>query len=511
MHMPILLQNYGGVSMEYRSEIRESQINTLTEKFENGNYGKYLLGLKLVKLRGFEHEVVKFDFPVTAIVGPNGGGKTTVLGAAACAYKDVKPGRFFTKSGKFDNSMREWKIEYELVDKKKNNRELIKRSAQFKNLKWSREDLLSRKVLLFDVSRTISANERKELKKCASTNFKVEENNIKELERQVAEAIGKILGKDISNYSQILVSDKGKITLLTGKTDQGVEYSEFHFGAGESSIIRMIIIIESCQENSLVLIEEIENGLHPLATMRLVEYLIEVAERKKIQAIFTTHSNDALIPLPNKAIWASIGNRVFQGKLNIKSLRAITGQVTSQLAIFTEDDFATMWIQTVLGSDEEIQHESIETHGLEGDGTAVKINKYHNQNPSVKIPSLCYIDGDSKQLETEEDNVYRLPGEMPESYIYLKIKENIDSLSGELAVSLHKPYEIQDKVKRVINETWITNRDKHLLFSQVGKSLGYISEEVVKSAFLSLWARKNPQEVVTILAPIKKMLLLKKN
>ncbi|NLI91237.1 MAG: AAA family ATPase [Peptococcaceae bacterium] len=495
--------------MEYRSEIRESQINTLLEKVENGNYGKYLASLKLVRIRGFANESVKFDFPVTAIVGPNGGGKTTVLGAAACAYKEIKPGRFFTKSGKFDNSMREWKNE--LIDKKKNNREFIKRSAQFKNLKWSREDLLTRNVSLFDVSRTISANERKELKQCASSTFKVEENKIKELEQQVSNAIGKILGKDISNYSQILVSDKGRITLLTGKTDQGVEYSEFHFGAGESSIIRMIISIESCQENSLVLIEEIENGLHPLATMRLVEYLIEVAERKKIQAIFTTHSNDALIPLPNKAIWASIGNKIVQGKLNIKSLRAITGQVSSQLAIFTEDSFSAMWIQTVLSSDEEIQYESIEVHGLEGDGTAAKINKYHNQNPSVKIPSLCYIDGDSEQHENEIDKVYRLPGEMPESYIYLRIKENIDVLSGELAVCLHKPYELQDKVKRVVNDTWITNRDRHLLFSQVGKSLGYISEEVVKSAFLSLWAQKNPNEVGTILVPIKKMIELTEN
>jgi hypothetical protein len=57
----------------------------------------------------------------------------------------------------------------------------------------------------------------------------------------------------------------------------------------------------------------------------MVEYLIDVAERKKAQAIFTTHSNDALKPLPSQAIWAAIGNKVFQGKLDIHALRAITG------------------------------------------------------------------------------------------------------------------------------------------------------------------------------------------
>ena len=32
----------------------------------------------------------------------------------------------------------------------------------------------------------------------------------------------------------------------------------------------MIMKIESLDENSLVLIEEIENGLHPIATQRMV-------------------------------------------------------------------------------------------------------------------------------------------------------------------------------------------------------------------------------------------------
>lgn len=72
--------------MEYQSEIRDSEINELLEKVERRNYGKYLLKLRLNPIRGFEDQVIKFDFPVTALIGPNGGGKTTVLGAAACAY-----------------------------------------------------------------------------------------------------------------------------------------------------------------------------------------------------------------------------------------------------------------------------------------------------------------------------------------------------------------------------------------------------------------------------------------
>lgn len=45
----------------------------------------------LKRVPGFTDRVVSFDFPVTALVGPNGGGKTMILGAAGLAYKTVPP------------------------------------------------------------------------------------------------------------------------------------------------------------------------------------------------------------------------------------------------------------------------------------------------------------------------------------------------------------------------------------------------------------------------------------
>ena len=72
--------------MTFQSEIRPSQINDLIEKVQNKNYGEYLLKISIEKARAFEGKSISFDFPVTAVVGANGGGQTTVLGAAACAY-----------------------------------------------------------------------------------------------------------------------------------------------------------------------------------------------------------------------------------------------------------------------------------------------------------------------------------------------------------------------------------------------------------------------------------------
>ena len=492
--------------MEYQSEIRDSVINELFEKVSNKNYRKYLVKLTLNPIRGFQNETIKFDFPVTALIGPNGGAKTTVLGAAACAYISEKPGRFFTKSGSLDNSMQNWKILYELIDRDISPKDSVNKSCRFKSLKWYRDNM-SRDVSVFGVSRTVPATERAELRKCASTVFKFWASQEESFDEMVISSASKVLGKEIREYSQIKVGTDGKVTLLKGSTDSGISYSEFHFGAGESSIIRIIMKMESLEENSLILIEEIENGLHPIATQRMVEYLIEFSKRKKSQVIFTTHSNDALLPLPPKAIWAAINNTLFQGKLNVKSLRTITGQVEASLAIFVEDEFARMWIETILSDDINIIENSIEIHAMAGDGTAVAINKYHNNDPSIRFKSICIIDGDSRQEESSENKVYRLPGQCPEKYIYDKVLELIsnsnDTKIGELSLLLQKKFEDSSFVEQKIRQIGLTCRDHHLLFSQIGKSIGFISETVVKGAFLHLWSRYCTEESGNILSIIK--------
>jgi hypothetical protein len=268
----------------------------------------------------------------------------------------------------------------------------------------------------------------------------------------------------------------------------------------------MVMQIEAMPENGLILIEEIENGLHPVATVRMVEYLMDVARRKKAQAIFTTHSNEALVPLPSQAIWAAVGGDVFQGKLDIRALRAISGQIDAALVIFVEDDFVKDWIEVALRYYPGVALDAIEVHAMAGDGTAVKVNMHHNIDPSARFPSAAYIDGDSRQSESDSDRVFRLPGESPESYIFRKVLDRLDEAAGKLAVALHLPFEAQERVAEVVRNVNLTNRDPHLLFSQVGEHLGLIAERIVRSAFLSLWAQLYPSEVSDVIGKIGELL-----
>jgi hypothetical protein len=402
--------------------------------------------------------------------------------------------------------MANWAIEYELIDKGVRSNDKVQRTASFKAERWKRDAVLTREVLTFGVSRTVPASERPEMQRCASKNFEVPADRVAVLPTTAVDAIRQVLGKDVSKFSEMSVDDKGRVSLLAGISGDGHSFSEFHFGAGESSIIRMIQKIEAAPDNCLILIEEIENGLHPVATQRMVEYLISVASRKRAQAIFTTHSDDALVPLPDEAIWAALDGYVEQGRLQIASMRAITGQIDAELAIFTEDSFAKEWIETCLRYFGNIALDAVEVHALGGSGTAIKVHKNRKGDPTTKCPSICYIDGDAEQDADAQNGVFKLPGTTPELYIYHKVLDELDELAAKLAVALHLPVSDQATVIRVVKNTILTNRDPHLLFSQVGERLGLIAESITRSAFISLWAQTYPEEVRSIIEPIESLL-----
>lgn len=449
---------------------------------------------------GYAKYNIAFDFPVTAIIGPNGGGKTTVLGAAAILHRSIAPRQFFSKSGNYDAEMQDWSIEYEVIDRSVSAKGSIQRTASFKNKKWNR-DALARNALLFGVSRTVPASERKELIPCTSRKFSVPESRVEAFTDNVRKCISRILGKSVEGFKRLKVNASGTVSMLTGKTENGVGYSEFHFGAGESSIIKMVAAIEAAEDASLVLIEEIENGLHPVATVRLVEYLIEVAERKRIQVVLTTHSNEALKPLPDKAVWSATKDKLFQGKLDVASLRAITGQIETQGVIFVEDEFAKTWVEAILRESSKGLVDHFEVHAMAGDGTAVAMNKYHNANPAIEVPSICIIDGDSAQIEGER--VLRLPGAAPESFIFDSCVDSWPSIGGKLSVALLQRFEREAEVLALCKNVRTTNMDHHLLFAQLGEKLGLVPDATVRQAFVTQWAQTNTQAVDEILARLE--------
>lgn len=491
----------------YKSEIRESDLQALQDKVASGSYHKYLRRLTLTRVRGFADREVTFDFPVTALIGPNGGGKTTILGAAALIYEDVAPRTFFAKSGAYDSSMKDWSIEYDLFDRDLSARTSVARTASYKRAKWNRS-AVTRPVLIFGVERTLPATERRELVKAVGGKFAAARESA--LSERVADHVSQILGKPIEGYSRLEVDTAGRVTMFAGQTATGAGYSEFHFGAGEASIIRIVAGVEAVEENALILIEEIENGLHPVATRRVVEYLLTVARRKKCQVIFTTHSKDALDPLPPRAIWAAYDGDVLQGKLDIAALSVITGRVEAELAIFVEDEFAQLMTLAALRYYGNIELKAIKIQPMGGAGPALKVNEQHNIDPTAQYPSICLLDADQEDKVDSVRKVYSLPGiGSPERYVFDCVRDMLDTEAARLTVSLHLPVGEQDRVVQAVEQHHLTNRDPHVIFEQIGATLDFTSRRTVAEAFISLWAQTHPQVVQDLVNQFKEYLPLK--
>ncbi|MDP2058598.1 MAG: AAA family ATPase, partial [Flavobacteriaceae bacterium] len=64
-----------------------SQINSLieaiTKKFNDNEFDKFIHEINFPKFKSFAPNTkISLDFPVTVLVGPNGGGKSSILQAA---------------------------------------------------------------------------------------------------------------------------------------------------------------------------------------------------------------------------------------------------------------------------------------------------------------------------------------------------------------------------------------------------------------------------------------------
>lgn len=225
----------------------------------------------------------------------------------------------------------------------------------------------------------------------------------------------------------------------------------------------------------------------------MVEYLIEVAQRRSIQSVFTTHSEDALSPLPSEAIWSSIDGKVRQGRVSIEALRAITGRIDQRMAIFVEDAFTKDWVESILRNEMPERMDEIGVYAVSGDAQAYAIHLSHRKNPSLtdRIGSVCILDGNSTKLEDLDNGIIKLPGNIPESEIFNYVRNDVENLSMKLAVSLHLSPEKETYVRKIVEDVSLSNRDPHLLFNQVGQRAGLIPANIVASAFLGLWISGN--------------------
>lgn len=474
-------------------KLSPNDIQQELDKVRSNNYNQFIKSVRLKDVRGFADETVEFRSPVTALVGTNGGGKSTILGAAALAYKNMRPRQFFPKAFVGDESMADWSIEMELIDKAVFKDRKFTRTARFTRSQWRRDDFKERHVEYIEILRTVPAGEIARFKTFLAGN--ISDFRTSPLNEETIRYATAVLDKNISHYKIVQKISNPSVKMYVGATSSDVAYSQFHFGAGEASVIETIDRIELAPNNSLVLIEEVENGLHPVAVRLFVQYLQNAAKRKRLQVIFTTHSQEAVNELPAEAVWAAINKRTWNGKLSIESLRAITGEVVNARVVYVEDEFVKLWVENALGRYGEGLAATTKVFHAGGYPNLVKVSQFHNENPMLTIPSVALVDGDIYDPESDAPLPSHAmflgegyPGAIVFDYIYQNRAELISVLRQRCFLSQFP----EDRILSAIDSVRNSYCNHHVYFTELSERLDFVSAVYIRAGMIDLFNERNP-------------------
>lgn len=473
-------------------KISPNEVANELERVRTNAYFQFVKKVRLRNVRGFVDEVVEFKYPVTALVGTNGGGKSTILGASALSYKNVRPGQFFPKAFLGDESMSDWSVEIELVEKAQVADKTISRTARFSQSKWRRDGFPERHVEYVEIQRTVPAGELTRFRKFLAgdpADFTVGNLSSDTIKYGTA-----VLDKDIKHYKVVSHNGNDATKMYLGSTTDSVGYSQFHFGAGEASVIEMIDRIENSSNNSLILIEEVENGLHPVAVRLLIQYLQNAARRKRLQIIFTTHSQEAVNELPPEAVWASINKRTWNGKLSIESLRAITGDVPDMRAVYVEDAFVKDWVENALARYGQGLSQTTKVFAAGGYPNVVKVSQFHNENPMLAVPSVALVDGDIFDPSTEAqlpDHACFIGDGTPEEIVFSFIYENRNELISLVRQRCYLSQFSEDRILSAIESVRNSSCDPHISFTVLSEKLDFVSAVYIRAGMIDIYNERN--------------------
>ena len=429
----------------------------------------FLSEVRLSGIRGISDLRVAFDYPVSVIAGGNASGKSTVLFAAACAYKvpgagvkDYVPSTLFPdyrpKSGAREDTKREVILDFEYATPDG------RRSMRWRRAKGWNRSFLGRKgasqparpVYLRTLSNLSNPSEVRGVLSMSRLASAPEETRLTASQIEFAQQMLPF------GYAEVVDLSSGSKSLLFAAQDGGAAYSELHMAAGERSILRLSQEIAQL-EGALILIDEVEAGLHPWVQQLLMLQLQQLALRNNLQIIVTSHSPVVLDAVPaNGRVFLdrdyTSGTVTVQPAYRDLVQDALYGRSADVLNLLCEDDAAEGIVHGVLDvllPRQSMRRETIrigrDTGASEFPTHATAFRKFG------QIHNFAFVlDGDGRASDVEnriaraaqtEVPVFFLPGrEAPEVWIWDRIRTSLP----ETAAGLHMdPTELSRRIEQL--------------------------------------------------------------
>ncbi len=445
-------------------------------------------------LRGITGLKVEFAYPVSVLSGPNGSGKTTVLGLAALGFHGVD-GHFpqlarrqarsgedfsyytfqdFFFRGPGDPDVTGVQIGWRY-------RQAPELSISKQSDKWMRyERRPPRPVQYFGIGRAVPAIEQAVLRSHFGQRGRPNEVA---LSNEAVRYVSRILGRPYSKAHALSSARWGVRRCANGRAN----YSSFNMGAGEDILFDLIGSIVAMPKGSLVVIEEIEVGIHAGALTALAEVLLEIAWVKKLQIIISSHSErfvDAM-PRPARILLRRHGasHDVLYGPSTEFVFSSLSGVATPELLIYCEDKFAQRLIEAALPIYSRARVRVLPVGDKAALATQAECHIRDGDNPRCIVvfdgdvsesEALRLVAPSNERVSPSQISWMRLPGDMaPEAFVASQVADDTEvaeAIAGDLGLHVDE--------LRALLERAAAGADHHDIVREVARSVGVSEDEV---------------------------------
>lgn len=441
--------------------------------FKSDNTRNSLRAIVLAKgdLRGLSPFAISFRYPISAIAGKNGSGKSSILALAACAFHNRVDGwrlpdrkvpyytfsDFFIQAAedipidgvsiRYAISSNKWKPSESFPDGVGVAWQIRKKS---KGGKWNDYDLrVKRAVAFLGIERVVPPAERSVYK---SYRYSFSSSEKEGWEGRVRDSVSRVLGVD---YEDFEIKAHGKYRLPVVKRNKH-RYSGFNMGAGEKALFEVFAALFAAPIGALFLIDELELGLHESAQRALVRELSNVCGEKKVQVICTTHSPSILSALPPEARFLiQTGNKVhiIEGVSPAFAAGRLANTHNAEMTVFLEDESACILLEAFLdarlirrikilpiGSHSAVVHQ-LASRYLESastDSVAILDGDQSAARPAhlKKFQGHCGGRADAERDAWAEARLLTFPDNLaPEQWVFNQLRElDLDALARSLGI-----------------------------------------------------------------------------
>jgi len=324
-----------------------------------------------VSLRGVRQLAIPFNFPLTAICGKNGVGKSTVLGLAALSARAPQGWRVYwgnTRPRTTPNARPQYTFT-DFFHRRAGDPgheglqvnwisivagDTVEIAQERRGSRWLRlidpgrqrgpGPIPSRAIDFVPIGRILPASEVGPVRRAFAG---VEPPDRIVLTERSLTQLSYIMGRQ---YQEADIRFSRGLGLPTVRTN--ARYSGFDMGSGESSLVALLARLQDMPFGGLAVIEELELGLHAEAQARLIEVLLQLCSDRRLQLICTTHSEVVLDHLPREArllLRRNGDQHEAIGNISTRfAVHEMSGAVQPELVIYVEDVFAGIMVEEAL-------------------------------------------------------------------------------------------------------------------------------------------------------------------